>query len=229
MFFMKSKKKIIALALAMLLLLTAFVAATFAYFTDSEFAKNNVITIGNVEIDLYEHSEAYTTTPDDDTLEDNDDIYQDYLDSKDNLLPGETVGKYTYIKNTGTNEAYVRFVVTVPGEIDSFLAYQWNDAYTVTRVPGAQATDPVVYYVVRDAALAVGALSEPGLETVSLKPELSEKDVAGFTQVFADGTRDFGITVAAHAIQTVGFDDAADAFDMFDDNGANVQNEKVQP
>lgn len=222
---MKSKRKMIAITVSLLLVIACLAGATVAYFTDTEFAKTNVITVGDIEIDLYEHSEAYTTDPTDQQLKDNDDAYQAYLDSKDYLLPGETVGKYTYIDNTGDNEAYVRFVVTVPGQIDSFLEYKWNAAYTVTRTPGAQPTDPVVYYVVRNEALAAGALSEPGLETVGLKPTLTEADIAAFTNVFNGSTRDFNITVAAHAIQKVGFDTPALAFAAFDAN----PNEKVQP
>lgn len=226
---MKSKKKIIALALAMLLLLTAFVAATFAYFTDTEFAKNNVITIGNVEIDLYEHSEQYAADPGDDVLKENDEDYRDVFlkaPEQSNLLPGQNVPKYTYIKNTGKNPAYVRFVVTVPAELNEFLTLTFNTTdYLVTH----DTNEDNVYFVTAKEPLAVGALSTPGLTNVALNVDLSEKDLASFQNVFNGESRDFNISVAAHAIQTVGFSDAAGAFGTFDANGANVQNEKVQP
>ncbi len=228
---MKSKKRVIALAVSMALLLICFVGATFAYFTDTEFNKDNVITIGNVEIDLYEHSEEYAADPGADVLEENDTKYRDeFLKADDNinLLPGENVPKYTYIDNTGANDAYVRFVVTVPAELNEFLDLTWNDNYTVTTKAGADN----VYYAVRNTALPAGQLSEPGLENVALKLDLTEKDLAEFTNVFDPDTRDFHITVAAHAIQTVGFDGATEAekaaaaFATFDANGENVQNEK---
>ncbi len=234
---MKSKKRAIVLTLTLVLLIGGLVSATLAYFTDTEFAKDNVITIGDIEIDLYEHNAEYVyegnNRPTAETLKTNDQAYQGYLDSEDYLLPGENVNKYTYIDNTGKNDAFVRFVVTVPGEIDGFLTYTWNDAYTVTRVAGATATDPVVYYVVGNEKLAAGALSEPGLEKVALNADLTEKDLAAFTNVFAAGTRDFNITVAAHAIQTVGFADADAAFAAFDGKNAEIPaddlaNEKVK-
>lgn len=94
---MKSKKKIIALALAMLLLLTAFVAATFAYFTDSEFNRDNIITIGNIEIDLYESENVYNAdalkTDKSGLAADDADYQETYLDVHAPIVPAEEVAK----------------------------------------------------------------------------------------------------------------------------------------
>ena len=227
---MKSKKKIIALVIAMALLLVCFAGATFAYFTDTEFEKNNVITVGNIEIDLYEHSADYdTNNPEGLDLEQNDKDYRDVYLKETNkyLLPGQIVNKYTYINNTGNNDAYVRFVVSVPAKMNEYLSLTWNTSdYDVSD--GVLVGDEVVYYCVGKKALVAGTLSEPGLTNVALEPELTEAAVATFQNVFAAGTRDFNITVAAHAIQTVGFDSADDAFVAFD-TGNNVGNEKVDP
>ncbi|MBR4868936.1 MAG: hypothetical protein IKU10_07250 [Clostridia bacterium] len=216
---MKSKKRAIVLTLTLILLIGGLVSATLAYFTDNEFNKDNIITIGNVEIDLFEHSEEYTTTPDHDTLVDNDAIYQDYLDSKANLLPGEKVGKYTYIENTGKNPAYVRFTVTVPEAMNPYVDLVFNtDEFDV--IPNGN-----VYTVVRKEALPAGEVSGCGLETVALKASLTEEQIAGViaTGLFTEADRTFNITVSAEAIQTVGFNNYTDAFAAFDAN----PNEKV--
>lgn len=228
----------IAITVSLLLVIACLAGATVAYFTDTEFAKTNTITIGDVEIDLYEHSEDYAATnPSDDTLKTNDTNYRDVFlkaDANINLLPGESVPKYTYIDNTGKNDAYVRFVVTVPAELNEYLTLTWNDNYTVTTKAGV----PNVYYAVRNAALPAGQLSEYGLKNVSLDIDLTEKDLAGFNNAFnvVDGkkTRDFNITVEAHAVQTVGFDTPAKAFEAFDGENAlisaeDLENEKSAP
>ena len=90
------KKKILALCLVVVLAITAVTGATLAYFTDTD-AQTNTITMGDVEVDLWEvfDSEA----------------------AKD-MVPGEDVNKDVYVENIGTNDAYVRVHVAVPAIVD---------------------------------------------------------------------------------------------------------------
>lgn len=89
------KNKILALSLCTCLAATAVVGGTLAYFTDTD-AETNTFTTGNVEIDLIEEFEQ---------------------DSK--LMPGIDVTKKVTVKNTGSEDAYVRVHVAIPSMLDS--------------------------------------------------------------------------------------------------------------
>jgi len=222
---MKNKKKIIALALSMLLLLTAFVAATFAYFTDSEANRENVITIGNIEIKLYESENEY----DADALEtdksalvaDDADYQETYLDVHAPIVPAEEVAKNTYIENTGKNPAYVRFVVTVPEEMDPFVTLNWNNngEFTLSG-PATNADGDIEYTFTRNDALGIGEFTNFGLNSVELKAELKESDIAALVadDFMDDADRTFNIKVRAEAIQTAGFPGVTEAFAAFSTN-----------
>lgn len=85
------KKKIAVLALV----LAAFSFAgygTLAYFTASGKAEN-VITAGNVKIELCEETADGEPFPE---------------DGMAGIMPGETVDKIVYVKNTGANTAWIR-------------------------------------------------------------------------------------------------------------------------
>lgn len=85
-------KKRIAL---MALVIAAFSFAgygTLAYFTASEKAEN-VITAGNVKIDLCEETADGDPFPE---------------DGMTGIMPGETVDKVVYVKNVGENTAWIR-------------------------------------------------------------------------------------------------------------------------
>ena len=103
-------KKVLALVLALCLAMAMGVGATLAYLKSTDKA-TNTFTVGNVAIDLQEEFKQ---------------------DSK--LLPGIDVQKQIKVKNTGTEEAYVRIHMAIPQMLDSgspeFLAYKntlhWN-------------------------------------------------------------------------------------------------------
>lgn len=87
------KKKILALALVVVLAVTAVTGATLAYFTDEDDA-TNTFTMGNVEIDLKEN---YTPST---------------------LVPGLDINKDVWVENVGTEEAYVRVHMAFPANMD---------------------------------------------------------------------------------------------------------------
>lgn len=110
------KKKLTAIALVICLMAVAVIGGSLAYFTDNEKAEN-VFTTGDVKIDLIEKFD------------------------KDNakLLPGIDVEKLVTVKNTGSENAFVRVHIAVPAILDSgsedlpqFAAYNntlhWNFA-----------------------------------------------------------------------------------------------------
>lgn len=88
------KKKILSLCLVVALAATAVIGGTLAYFTDTDNA-TNVMTMGNVEIDLEETYEQNST-----------------------LVPGLDINKDVWVENVGTEEAYVRVHMAFPANMD---------------------------------------------------------------------------------------------------------------
>ena len=87
------RKLLIVSVLAILVAVTA--AGTLAYFTDIGTA-HNVITTGNVEIELNEWADEACTQP-----------FQD----KTGVMPGTKVTKIVKVKNSGTGAAFLRLYV----------------------------------------------------------------------------------------------------------------------
>ena len=87
------RKLLIVSVLAILVAVTA--AGTLAYFTDTGTA-HNVITTGNVDIELNEWADEARTQP-----------FQD----KTGVMPGTKVTKIVEVKNTGTGAAFLRLYV----------------------------------------------------------------------------------------------------------------------
>ena len=108
------KKKILAMCLCVAMLAIAIVGGTLAYFTDTD-AETNVFTTGNVVIDLIETFDKENAK----------------------LMPGIDIQKEVTVKNTGTENAFVRVHIAIPSMLDSgsedqpqFAAYNntlhWN-------------------------------------------------------------------------------------------------------
>lgn len=105
-----NKKKILVLAMTLSMVAILAMGATLAYFTDTD-TVTNVFTTGNVEIEIEEQV-------DEDTL----------------LMPGKKINKDVFVKNTGSQPAYVRVHIAFPAEMDdgnpSFAAVNnflhWN-------------------------------------------------------------------------------------------------------
>lgn len=128
---MKKAKKIVALLLCAVLLVGASVAGTLAYLADKEDVVNT-FTVGNIDIKL---DEANTATDDaGDRTEDG---------NKYHLLPNQTYTKdpTVWVKE-GSEEAYIRLVVTVSNYDNMLKAFQSNatydDNYIVTTAPGVE-------------------------------------------------------------------------------------------
>lgn len=106
-----NKKKLLTLAMVISMVAILVVGGTIAYFTDTD-TETNVFTTGNVDIDLIE-----TFDP-----------------NNAKLLPGIDVQKEVYVKNEGSETAYVRVHVAFPKILDSgdpeFAAFKntlhWN-------------------------------------------------------------------------------------------------------
>lgn len=139
------KKKFFVCAL-IAICLSAAAYGTLAYFTYEDTA-TNVITAGNIEIDLEELAEG----------ENGEKVpFEDVV----GVVPGDEVSKIVQVKNTGANAAWVRVSVDaaielaegVEGEPDlSLLTYDLNTAKWTEK-------DGYYYY---NEALEAGKTTEP--------------------------------------------------------------------
>lgn len=98
---MTTKKKILSISVAAILAVTAAVGGTLAFFTDTQ-SKENVITVGNVKIDLTEPQWDATGS------KEAEDVY-----------PGEALAKDPTVKNVGTNPCFVRISVSALDQFGS--------------------------------------------------------------------------------------------------------------
>ncbi len=120
-----SKRKILVLALSLCMVAILAVGGTLAYFTDTDQA-TNTFTVGNVTIDLIEQ-ERQTDANNKTTLEDftqNKKLYPivgSAQGTKDEFgLPTAEnyVDKVVTVKNTGSEEAYIRAFFAIPSALD---------------------------------------------------------------------------------------------------------------
>lgn len=148
------RKLLIVSVLAILVAVTA--AGTLAFFTDSGSA-HNVITTGNVDIELNEWADEARTQP---------------FKDQNGVMPGTKITKIVEVKNTGKNAAYVRLKVDIavygadkqgmdpkPVGLD-FNTKNWTyfDGY---------------YYYNR--ALKPGEVTEPLFTTVTFDPQMGNE------------------------------------------------------
>lgn len=104
---MKMRKKVIAVALACAMLLSA-VGGTLAWLTDKDSVKN-VFTVGSVDINLTETNKLNGV----EVAENSNPSSNSYNYKFDSVMPGDKITKTPVITNEGKNDAYVRVVVEV--------------------------------------------------------------------------------------------------------------------
>lgn len=114
------KKKIIALALAAIIAVTAIASASLAYLMDTDSADNTFV-VGNVQIELVEQQRGENGL---ENFVDNKvllPIVGSAQGKKDSLgMPtaANYVDKIVTVKNTGASAAYIRVIVAVPAELE---------------------------------------------------------------------------------------------------------------
>lgn len=220
------KKKILTMCLVAALAATAIVGGTLAYFTDTD-SKDNVFTVGNVDITLKEEFEQNS-----------------------NLLPGDkdtnNVTKKVWLGNDGSESAYVRVHIAIPTILDdgnpnfdasknvlhfnnsNMAKGQWNWSTSLDRLDGAYTKDGNwnfyktlieeggktieynVYVVTYETALAALAETPAVMDQVYLDSKTSNDDINRINEKLG---KNWEIKVFAEAVQSVGFEDAYDAFE----------------
>ena len=254
-----TKKRFVAILLCMTLVALAAIGATFAYLTSTD-SVTNTFTVGNVKIDLIEsslHREnagvANGATSDSDLWSDvemlgsgntskykaGDTFYTDaqieanaaeYKCENVKLLPGESYHKMPYVKNTGSEDAYIRIRVMIPADLDTAILN--SSMYTSTAMnnkeftmaydnSGAVERNGVkynVYTFTRIDRLAAGEMTYWNVwGTIHMDSDTTGEELAEFFgegKAYANGV--FPVLVEADGIQADGFADATAAWAAFD-------------
>ena len=220
---MKLNKKITTLSLVAALAATTIIGGTMAYFTDTD-SENNTFTIGNVKIQLIEKFEQ-------------DSKLIPATGSAQNGTLKNGVTKEVSVKNTGSEEAYVRVHIAIPQLLDNgnptFDAgknvlhfnydkdsvgedkWDWSDK-TGTPYEGnwnyyETTIDKKVYnvYVVTyEKALAAEKVTELAMNQVYLDSKVTNEDIDTINETLKG---DWQIKVVAEGTQAAGFNDAYEA------------------
>lgn len=115
-----TKKKIVTLCLAAVLVLMAVAGASLAYLTDSKQA-TNTFTVGNVKIDLIEQQRGENGL---EAFEQNKKLLpivgsaQGEKDEYGMPVAKNYVDKMVTVKNTGSEDAYIRTYFAIPSALD---------------------------------------------------------------------------------------------------------------
>ena len=254
-----TKKRFVAILLCVTLVALAAIGATFAYLTSTD-SVTNTFTVGNVKIDLIEsslHREnagvANGATSTSELWSDvemlgtgntskykaGDTFYTDaqieanaaeYKCENVKLLPGESYHKMPYVKNTGSEDAYIRIRVMIPADLDTAILN--SSMYTSTAMnnkeftmaydnSGAVERNGVkynVYTFTRIDPLAAGAMTYWNVwGTIHMDSDTTGEELAEFFgegKPYANGV--FPVLVEADGIQSDGFADATAAWAAFD-------------
>ena len=254
-----TKKRFVAILLCMTLVALAAIGATFAYLTSTD-SVTNTFTVGNVKIDLIEsslHREnagvANGATSDSELWSNvnkegtgntskykaDDTFYTDaqieanaaeYKCENVKLLPGESYHKMPYVKNIGTEDAYIRIRVMIPADLDTAILN--SSMYTSTALNNKEFTMAYdnsgkveregvkynVYTFTRIDPLAAGEMTYWNVwGTIHMDPDTTGEELAEFFgegKAYANGV--FPVLVEADGIQADGFADATAAWAAFD-------------
>ena len=254
-----TKKRFVAILLCVTLVALAAIGATFAYLTSTD-SVTNTFTVGNVKIKLIEsslHREnagvANGATSDSELWSNvnkegtgntskykaGDTFYTDaqieanaaeYKCENVKLLPGESYHKMPYVKNIGTEDAYIRIRVMIPADLDTAILN--SSMYTSTALNNKEFTMAYdnsgkveregvkynVYTFTRIDPLAAGEMTYWNVwGTIHMDPDTTGEELAEFFgegKAYANGV--FPVLVEADGIQADGFADATAAWAAFD-------------
>ena len=207
----RMKKKVITLCLTLSLATIAIVGGTLAYFTDTTGSKENVFTVGNVNIELTEPSWDSTGSVD-----------------APEIYPGEALAKDPTVTNVGANPCFVRMKVT---GLDQFVGTFGSDAMITLRhgeyVAGYDSTnwtlhtDGYYYYnkvLATDATAGdeynqgLGTVTEPLFNQIVMPTQLTNNAVATPIVVYAEAVQAQGAQPSWSAVKSMTTQQVADWF-----------------
>ena len=167
------KKKVLTIALAVALVAIMLTGASLAFFTDTTETKENVFTVGNVEITLTEDSWEASGSVD-----------------APEVYPGERLAKDPVVTNDGANPCFVRIKVTgldclAPAGMSKYRTDWIDDKLGDDWVKG---TDGNFYYT---KILAPGESTDALFDQIVIPTDLTN----------GDAETEFSVVVVAEAVQ----------------------------
>ena len=223
------KKKILAFAMVFALAAVAVVGGSLAYFTDTD-AKDNTFTTGNVDIELIENFG-----------DNNPDTPEKLLPATGSAQAGTLkngVTKEVSVKNTGSEDAYVRVHIAIPNVLDNgsdtfdagknVLHFNFakdsigEGKWDWSKTSGTPYEDDWNYYetsinnvkynvyvVTYGTALKTGEVTpEKAMHQVYLDSKVTNADVEKINETL---DKNWKILVVAEGTQAAGFEDAYSA------------------
>ena len=184
-----TKKKIVSLCLAAVLVVMAVAGATVAYFTDTD-AKDNTFTVGNVDITLTEPS--WNTNG-----QESDDVY-----------PGEPLAKDPTVTNSGKNPCFVRISVA---NLDQF-GTKGDITYRTDYVAGKLGTDWVLHtdgYFYYTKVLAVGETTDALFDQIVMPTGLTGNEATQPITVTAEAVQAQGARPSFSAVENMTVEEIA--------------------
>lgn len=223
------KKKIVAFAMVFALAAVAVVGGSLAYFTDTD-AKDNTFTTGNVKIELIENfGDNDPTTP--------EKLLPATGSAQDGTLENGITKEVT-VKNTGSEDAYVRVHIAIPNVLDNgsdtfdagknVLHFNFakdsigEGKWDWSKTSGTPYEDDWNYYettinnvkynvyvVTYGTALKTGEVTpEKAMHQVYLDSKVTNADVEKINETL---DKNWKILVVAEGTQAAGFEDAYSA------------------
>ena len=223
------KKKLLAFAMVFALAAVAVVGGSLAYFTDTD-AKDNTFTTGNVDIELIEKFG-----------DNNPDTPEKLLPATGSAQAGTLkngVTKEVSVKNTGSEDAYVRVHIAIPNVLDNgsdtfdaeknVLHFNFakdsigEGKWDWSKTSGTPYEDDWNYYetsinnvkynvyvVTYGTALKTGEVTpEKAMHQVYLDSKVTNADVEKINETL---DKNWKILVVAEGTQAAGFEDAYSA------------------
>lgn len=223
------KKKLLAFAMVFALAAVAVVGGSLAYFTDTD-AKDNTFTTGNVDIELIENFG-----------DNNPDTPEKLLPATGSAQAGTLkngVTKEVSVKNTGSEDAYVRVHIAIPNVLDNgsdtfdagknVLHFNFakdsigEGKWDWSKTSGTPYEDDWNYYetsinnvkynvyvVTYGTALKTGEVTpEKAMHQVYLDSKVTNADVEKINETL---DKNWKILVVAEGTQAAGFEDAYSA------------------
>lgn len=215
------KKKIITICLAAIVTVMAIAGASLAYFTDTDKA-NNTFTVGNVDIELIENFGDWDPETPEKLLPA---VIKETGDDGETVIEN-AVTKEVYVKNQGSEKAYVRVHIAVPSvlaENEHFVIGWTSDTnWSISETTYETTVDDIEYtvYVCTYGLEMKAPWKEAGatyysydyttaaMDYVYLDSDTTNEDVATLVNSLGDN---WHILVVAEGCQTAGFASAAEA------------------
>lgn len=185
-----TKKKIVSLCLAAVLVVMAIAGATVAYFTDTD-AKDNTFTVGNVDITLTEPNWEGSGK------EDAPEVY-----------PGEPLAKDPTVTNVGKNPCFVRISVANLMQFDD----KGDITYRTNYVTGALGENWVLHtdgYFYYNKVLAINETTDALFDQIVMPTGLTGNEDTQPITVTAEAVQAQGAKPSFTAVQAMTVEEIA--------------------